>query len=75
MSKTSPGDLFLAARDSNSSALLLLFIVSITDTCHYFYVGQHHMPSPSPKLRSSPWTKSFADVIDTLQNLAEISVC
>lgn len=74
MSKTSPGDLFLAAGDSDSSALLL-FIVSITDTCHYFYVGSHHMPSPNPKIRSGPWTKSFADVIDTLQNLAEISDC
>jgi hypothetical protein len=69
MSKSSPGDLFLAAGDRYHGALLLL-IVSITDTCHYFYVGPHHMPSPSPKLRSGPWTKSFADVIDTLQKLS-----
>lgn len=74
MSKTNPGDLFLAPGASNSSALLL-FIVSITDTCHYFYVGQHHMQWPNSKLRSGPWTKSFADVIDTLQNLTEISDC
>jgi hypothetical protein len=69
MSKLSPGDLFLAPGACNST-LLLLFIVSITDTCHYFYVGQHHMPAPNPKLRSGQWTKSFADVIDTLQKLS-----
>lgn len=69
MSESSPGDLFLAAGGGDSAALLL-FIVSVTDTCHYFYVGPHHMPSPNPKLRSGPWTKSFADVIDTLQKLS-----